>query len=291
MLQNDAWFIHAVSDNVTQLAQQKMQKTRGSYRVREGVVGKTYPFNRIGTVSMASAVRDSDTTYVNPPQSKRRAILTDWAVAALIDEFDEIKMLADPESEVAQIMAYARNRKLDEICLGAALAAVTNVNESAETTSTTAIPAGQQIAAGGTGLTVDKVLAAAEVMNTQDVDTDDRYFFYSPHAMTNLLKNTQVTSSDFNTIQALARGGYPFDQTWMGFYWRQTTMLAKAGNIRSCIAWQKMALGVAVGLITDVKINEAPHKWNNTQVVLKLSAGAARVDDAGVVQVDIDETQ
>jgi len=288
---NEAWFVHALNDTLTQLAQQKIQKTAGSYRVKDGVVGKTYPFNRIGAVSMSAVSRDTDTTYINPPSSKRRALLGDTAAAVLIDEFDEVRTLVNLDSEHSMNLTNARNRQLDDIVLLASLAAVTTVDEAGETTSSTAFPAGQQIANGGTGLTLAKILSAAEIMNGQDVDPDDRYFFYSAHAMTNLLNNTVVTSSDFNTIQALARGGFPMDQSWMGFRWRMSTRLAKVGNVRSCVAWQRNAMGVAVGLVKDVEVSQAPHKWNNTQVIIKLTAGACRIDDAGVVQIDIDETQ
>lgn len=290
---NEAWFIHQLNDTLVQLAQQKIQKTAGSYRVKMGVVGKTYPFNRIGPVSMSPLARDADTTYINPPSSKRRAVLADQGAAVLIDELDQLKTIVNLDSEHSMNLVNARNRALDDIVLAASLAAALNVDEAAETTSSSALPGGQQIANGGTGLTLAKVLSAAEIMNGQDVDLDDRYFFYSAHAMTNLLNNTAVTSSDFNTIQALARGGFPMDQSWMGFRWRMSTRLPKAGNIRSCIAWQKNAIGGALAAVTeqDVRVMDAPHKWGNQQCIIKLSAGGVRIDDAGVVQIDIDETQ
>lgn len=289
-LQDEAWFIHAVSDNVTQLAQQKRKKTEGSTRVKDGVVGKTWPFNRIGSVEMSPVARDTDTTYVNPPQSKRRAQLNDFGLAALIDDFDVIKTLTSPQSEIAQILAYGRSRKIDDFALASALASAITVDEAGETTGTQAMLAANIIANGGAGLTLAKITQTAEIMNGTDVDADDRYFFYSAHAMTNLLLNTQATSSDYSTLQALMHGSFPFDAQWMGFFWRMTTRLPKTGNIRSCIAWQKNAIGVAFGLVQEVETGRDPGKWNNPFVMLKLSGGGCRVDDLGVVQVDIDET-
>lgn len=288
---NEEWFIHAVSDNVTQLAQQKRQKTGGSYRVKEGVVGKTYPFQRIGQMELQPVTtRDADTQYANPPQSKRRAVLSDFSLAVLIDTFDELKMLANPQSEFAQILVYAREKRMDSIVLGAAIAAALNVDESAESTSSTALPTTQIIVNGGTGLTLAKIRQTQRKMDESNVDENDRYFFYSPAGAEQLLRDPQVTSSDFNTIQVLARGGFRDDDEWMGFKWRKSTRLAVASNIRSCIAWQKMAVGVAVAQVGGVEVDKAVHKNNNMQVLLKLSAGGCRVDDLGVVQVDIDET-
>lgn len=294
---NEAWFIHAVSENVTQLAQQKRSKTGGSTRVKDGVVGKTWPFNRIGVVEMQPVARDSGTVYANPPQSKRRAQLSDFALAVLIDQFDDVRTLTSPESEFAQILAYGRNRKIDDFALTAALAAAVTVDEAGETTGTQVLPVsggpagiGQVIVNGSTGLTLAKIILAAELMNAQDVDEEDRYFYYSAQGMSDLLANTVATSADYSTIQALMRGGFPADQTWMGFHWRMTTRLAKTGNIRSCIAWQKNAIGVAFGLVQDVETGRDPSHWNNPFCMIKLSGGGCRVDDVGVVQIDIDES-
>lgn len=305
-LQLEQWFIHAVSDNVTQLAQQRESYGMAAVTVREGVTGKTYPFQRIDQIALVDVtVRDGDTTYLNPTQTKRRANLSDSAGAILTDDFDKIKTLTDPQSEFARALANARNRKIDDLLLGvrgltAAAAADTQVggilglaptvDEGAETVSTTALPTAQQIVNGGTGLTMAKVRQAVRIMNLADLDQSDRYFFYSPIAMDKLLSDTTVTSSDFNTIRALQSGGFPMDATWMGFKWRMSNRLPKVANIRQLIAVQKQCVGFAVGLTQGVEINEAPHKWNNMQAIIKFSGGAVRIDDAGVVQVDIDES-
>jgi len=304
--QMPAWFIHAVSETVQQLAQQKQSKVMGAVRMKTGVVGKTWPFNRVGAVELSEVTtRDGDTQYINPPGSKRRAILRDFTGYVLIDEFDEAKTMTSPQSEFSQLLAYALNRKYDDLMLGipglasagasgttvgGILGLATTVDEAAESTSSTALPTAQQIVNGSANMTMAKILDAKKLMDEADVDEDERYFFYSPSSMRKLLADTTVTSSDYSTIQALARGGFPADATWVGFKWRQSTRLPKSGNIRSNIAVQKMAVGLAVGLVKDVIVSDAPHKNNNTQVGVKLSAGGVRVDDKGVVQIDVDES-
>jgi hypothetical protein len=292
MFWNEQWFIHAVSDNVTQLAQQKRQKTAGSYRVKEGVVGKTYPFQRIGQMELQPVTtRDADTQYANPPQSKRRAILSDFSLAVLIDSFDELKMLANPQSEAAQILTYAREKRMDSIVLGAALASVVNVDEAAESVNTTQLPASQIIVDGALGMTLTKVRQTMKIFDEANVDEDGRYIFYSPGAAEQLLRDSQVTSSDFNTVQLLARGGFRDDDEWMGFKWRKSTRLPLAGTIRSCIAWQRMGMGMAIAQIGGVEVDKAVHKNNNMQALIKLSAGGCRIDDACVIRIDVDESK
>ena len=191
-----AWFIHAVSDNVLHLGQQKQTMGMAAVTVREGVVGKTFPFQRMAKVAMTETlVRDGDTQYLNPTLSKRRANLRDFTAAMLIDEFDEIKTLTDPKSEFAQSLAWARNRTLDELLLsvpglgtagaagvavGGILGLATTVDEAAESSALAALPGAQQIVDGGTNLTMAKILSAKTIMDQNDIDPDSRYFFYSP---------------------------------------------------------------------------------------------------------------
>ena len=302
-LENEAWFIHAVSDNVTQLAQQKQSMVRGALRTHEGVTGKTYPFQRLGAVSMAASTRDDAITFLNPSQTKRRAVLSDRRAAVLIDDFDKVKELANPQSEFAQMLVKARERELDVLTLsvdpasvGGIIGLATTVDEAAETSGTIALSAESTtygttvIADGSTGLTMAKILDTKEAFDTNNVDMDDRYFFYSPRAMRKLLTDTQVTSSDYSTINALSSGGFPQDGVWCGFKWRMSTALPLAGDIRSCIAVQKMCVGLAIGLVTEIDVHRNPNYWNNVQAIVKLSAGACRIDPAGVMQVDIDES-
>lgn len=312
MFYNEQWFIHGVNDTVIQLAQQKKSMIRGAVRTRESVVGKTDPWQRIGAVDMMNPTRDSDTEYANPPQSKRRAVLVDRALAILMDDLDAVRLLTDPLSEGSQIMAYARERELDNIMiakssgvggastpadLGGILGAATNVDEAGETSSTSTLPTtggplgvGQVIVAGGQGATLAKVLDTQQIMDENQVDDEDRYFFYSPRFMRKLMTDPQVSSADYNTIKAIAEGGFPQDHKWMNFFWRKSIKLPKNGNIRSCVAFQKNAVGLSIGLIKSVEVGPAPHKWNNMQAIIKLTCGGVRTDDLAVVQVDIDES-
>jgi hypothetical protein len=303
MFFNEAWFIHAVNDTVIQLAQQKKSMIRGAIRTREGVVGKTDPWQRIGSLDMVPIARDSDTSYLNPPQSKRRAVLVDRAAAALIDELDQVRMLTNPQSEVSQILTFARERELDKLTLaksrtdvGGILGLATTVDEAGETTGTAALPTTGgplgvgQVVTDALSMTLGKILDSKQILDENQVDPDDRYFFYSPRAMRKMLTDPNITSSDYNTIKALSTGGFPMDQQWMGYYWRMSVLLPKSGNVRTCIAFQKMSVGLSIGLIKEIEVDKATHKWNNTQVVIKLSAGAVRADDLAVVAIEFDES-
>lgn len=289
----DTAFIHAVSANVLVLAQQKRAKVSDASCVdrQEGVVGVTKDFERIGAIALQNlASRHQDTPILNPEHTRRRAFFTDAGGGVYVDKVDEVKMLIDAQSVYAQALGRAQAIKFDDLVIAAFNASATDMSSADTVTGTTALPATQVTANGGTNLTMAKINTMVARFNADDVDEEDRYFAYSPAGMQKLLGDSTVTSSDFSTIQALTRGTFPPDATWMGFKWRMSTRLPKAGNIRSCFGWQKQAMGLAVGLITDVMIDKVPQKMNSTLVQLVLSAGAVRKDDKGVYQIDIDET-
>lgn len=307
-----AWMIHGISAAVTHLAQQKESKAMSAVRVQEGVVGKTYPFNRLASFEMVDVTtRDGDTQYLNPDMSKRRANLLDAAAAVLIDEFDTLKTMTSPQSEFSIGLARARNRKLDRYLLtipgrdaagtagtqvGGILGLATVVDEGAESTSTSALPAPQQILHGSLNMTQSKIRQAGEIMDSADVDPDDRYAFYSPKMFRSIMSDTTFQSSDYTSLELLRQGRFPQDAMFYGFKWRMSTLLpvaappAATADVRSAIFLSKQSVGLAVGLIKGVEVTIATGKWNNPQCVIKLSAGAVRIEDAGVVQVDCLET-
>ena len=289
----DTAFIHAVSANVTVLAQQREAKVSSAAVLRreEGVVGVTKDFETIAAITLQNLTsRHQDTPILNPAHGRRRAFFTDAGGGVYVDKVDEVKMLIDANSVYAQSLARAQNRKFDDLVIAAFNAAATDMSSADTVTGTTALPSAQITANGGTNLTMTKINTMVAKFNADDVDEEDRYFVYSPAGMQKLLGDSTVTSSDFSTIQALTRGTFPQDATWMGLKWRRSTRLPISGNIRSCFGWQKNAMGLAVGLVSDIMIDKVPTKLNSTLVQLVMSAGAVRIDDKGVYQIDIDES-
>lgn len=298
-LENESWFVHAVSNTVSQLSQQRKSMVDGAVRLKTGVKGKTEPFNRIGSQDMQQiTTSDAATTYANPPQSKRRASLYDFGLAVLIDEFDELKTLTDPKSELSQILGFALERKKDDLVLaqsttnvGGALGTAETVDEGAGTSSATSFDTtNYQIANGGSGLTMAKIRQSKRIMGDNSVLTEDQYMFHSPKGMEQLLSDPTATSADYSTINALSSGGFPMDATWYGAKWRESVKLYKTGNIRSCLRIQKMGMGLALGLVKQVELGKDPSHWNNTFAMVKLSGGSVRIDDTCVIMIDIDES-
>lgn len=314
----EAHFIHQIDDAITQRAQQMRRITTGVVREKTGVKGKTWPIQRIASIELPEVlVRNGTTQFLDPFKDKRRIKLRDFMGWVQIDDFDQMRELANAESEHVQQLENARARRLDKLLLniagrapdgtvgtavGGLLGVIETVDEANESVSTAALPAGQQILHATQGLTLDKVARAKLLIDNTGYDQEDLYAFASPTAIKQLLSNAQVTSADYATMQALTRldrGGFTMDEMFYGFRWRRTIQLpsaaSDAGNghiIRSCAFFAKSSTVYAHGALDvgeGVQAVRNPERNNNLQAGVKMAGAAGRADDVLVVQVDVDE--
>ena len=229
--------------------------------------------------------RHSDTPQIDTPHARRRVSMDDYEFADLIDDQDKVRMLIDPTSAYAQAAAAAMGRKMDDVIIAAA----TGTANTGETGSTsTSMLAGNQIANGSTDLTVAKLRTAKKILDLASVDPSiQRYIAVGPEQIDSLLGDTNVTSSDFNTVKALVQGEI---DTFMGFKFITTNRLSKSGNIRTCFAWAEDGVALAVGKDVMARIDERSDKGYATQVYYCMSIGATRMEEEKVVQIDCDES-
>jgi len=292
-------FVNQYEANFYVLAQQMCARFEPYVDVITGVVGQTKSAERVGkTEAYDITSRHSDTKYVETPHSRRWIDLTDKGWADLVDELDEIKMLANPLSVYPKMGMSALNRAKDDIIYAAA-------RGSARTnTGTTALPAGQKIAEGGTGLTLAKLLSAKEILDAAEIEDDAAYdaigqtqtnrndinavaaprrvLVCSAKQLTNLYGTTEIKSVDYNSVKALAQGAV---DTFLGFKFVRSERLAKSGTTRFAVAWSKKVIRLGVGKDVVTSIDKLPSKNMSVQVYARMSLGAVRVEDEGVVEV------
>lgn len=194
--------------NVSHLAQQKGSRLRGAVRV-ETVVGKNAFFEQLGSVAARKRTsRHSDTPQMDTPHARRRVSLVDYDYADLIDNEDRVRTLVDPTGPYAQAAAFSLGRAMDdEIITAADGAANTGVDGSTSTAYDSSMTVDVQVGispAADTGLNVGKLRAAKENLDAGDVDPEmPRFCIINAKQLSNLLAETEVTSSDFNTVKAL----------------------------------------------------------------------------------------
>ena len=283
-------FVEQYSSNVTMLAQQMGSKLRGAVDV-ETVRGKNAFFDQIGaTAAVARTTRHAATPQVDTPHSRRRVSLADYEWADLIDDLDKVRMLIDPTSQYAKAAAAAMGRSMDDVIIAAFDAdAATGVAGG----STTALPAGQKIGATAnqtTGLTVDKLLNAKYILDNNDVDPSlKRFIVCGPKQIQDLLDTTEVKSSDFNTVKALAQGQL---NSFLGFEFIMSTRLsfdATNTDDRKIFAFTEDAVKLAIGSDVKARIDERNDKSYATQVYYSMAIGATRMEEDKVVEIRCNE--
>ncbi len=279
--------VHAYTREVQRLTQQSVTKLRGSIRVKSGVVGKTYNFERLGPSDLVPITRHSATPLLNPEHSRRRTAQSDRGGAIILDKQDQVKMLIMPENDYAQNHAASINRFYDDLIIAAAVGNSTAVAAD-DSTSNVALPAAQIIVNGGTGLTFAKVNQALRILNQRDVPYMNRTAVISPVGLEDLLATTQATSRDFADLKAIQEG--KLQGTWMSFNWIVSTRLPITGNIRSALFYHQNAVGLAINIDMYTSVSTRHDLNDATQVYAAVTAGAVRIEEELLVQVDFDES-
>lgn len=278
-------FVNQFSSNVQMLSQQMGSLLRTAVD-SESVNGEKAFFDQVGAASaVLRTSRHADTPLVETPHSRRMVTMSDYEYADLIDDQDKVRLLVDPTSTYSRAAAAAMGRAMDDVIITAALG-TSNTGKDGSTSTT--LPSGQKIAHGSAGLTIAKLVSAKELLDAASVDPSiPRYIVVSPKQISDLLNNTTVTSSDFNTVKALAQGEI---NSFVGFQFIVSNRLNTDTNSdRQVIAFASDGIKLAVGKEPAARIDERADKSYSTQVYYCQSIGATRMEEEKVVEIACNE--
>ena len=277
-------FVKQYSANVQLLVQQMGSRMRNAVTLETGKVGEEVFMDRISaTAPQKVTSRHADSPLISTPHDRRRVTPIDYDWGDMIDNPDKLRMLIDPASAYSANAAMAMGRAMDDVVISAALGtAFTGETGSTSQANT------NQIVHGSAGLTIAKLRTAKETLDLGSVDPSiPRHIIVSPKQITDLLGTTEVTSSDFNTVKALANGEI---NSFLGFNFIVSNRLAKSSTTRSCIAYAQDGIALAVGKDVNARIDERSDKSYATQVYYCMSIGATRMEEAKVVEVQCTES-
>ena len=263
--------------------------------VREEIQNtERYSYDSIGpTEAQQVSTRNGDTPLVTTTFNRRVINLTTWDWGDLIDKTDQLKFLTDPTSAYALNASYALGRAKDKAII---LSALGDAYTGSKGETTVAFPDTQKIvvdfeetAGVETGLTIAKLRQARQMLDDADVDdAEDQYCIVTAKQVSDLLKTTEVTSEDYNTVKALVDGKI---NTFMGFTFKRVSsaLLPKTENIREIFCYTKsgLLLATAGDITTDISVRA--DKRMATQVYASLSCGASRMDEKKVVSISCAE--
>ncbi len=197
--------------------------------------------------------------------------LTNWRAAEYTDIFDNAEVNFSEVNELAGVIAKSLGRRSDQLIL-----------DAMATTTTTAV------GTTGTALTLNTILAAKRAMDAAGVPSEDRCFVIESKGMEDLLKTTEVTNSDYNSVKALVAGDV---NTFVGFKFIQIADRAEGGietvNVGADFqgyAYHKRSVGYGRNIDITTKAEWVSHKQSWLSVG-NLKAGATLIDVEGVVPV------
>ena len=263
-------------DSMVKHAYQGMGLLKGGVTVRNNVVGDTYKFRRMGK-GLANQKSTSDlVTPMDVSHEFKTATLANWNAPEYTDIFDAAEVNFDEKQELANTIAGALGRRCDQLVIDAM---------DGSTPLTTAV------AAGGTNLTMAKVIDAQVELRDQGVPNSELYAAIEAGGLGGLLSDDKATNSDFQNIKALVSGEI---NTLVGFQFiiletRTEGGLTEAGNIVDSWFFQRPAIGLAIGIDMKTEINWMAERtaWVTNGM---LKAGAVVRDEGGLVKVQYDKT-
>ena len=297
-------FVDQFKANILLLSQQKQSVLRSACRM-EFVVGDTMFVERMGPKdAQLRGARHGETPLSDASHTRRKLTMADYVVPAdLIDSDDRLKMLIDPQSVYVQNQVFSLNRVIDDVIITALGGPAygghtgdTTINNYDEGECRLVGSSGALVAAGSnhtdladTALTIAKLLTCKQLLDDAEIDpARQRYFLTNPYNINQLLNTTEVKSSDYNTVKALAQGQI---DTFMGFKFIQSTRLPADGTdtgATNCYAFAQDAIVLAIAQEPKVSVDRRADRLNSVQVFSELSIGATRVEGPAVVEINLD---
>jgi hypothetical protein len=262
----DQAFVKQFEREVHEAFQRQGSKLRGTLRVKNGVVGSSTVFQKVGTAQAMTKGRHAMVPIAPVDYGSVEVQLQDFYVGEWIDKLDELKTNIDERQVLAHAGAFALGRKTDEIIIQSLGAAVQNAGD------------------GTTGLTKAKVLDAFEQLGTNDVPDDgQRFAVIGWRQWSDLLDLQEFASAEFVGPDQLPWQGMQAKR-WLGTTWLPHSGLPLAAGVRTCFWYHKSAVGHAIGqeVTSDITWHgdRAAHFVANT-----MSQGAGLIDPTGVVKL------
>jgi hypothetical protein len=291
-------FVQDYKTTVMYLAQQMGSRTRDlvSTDTYKGMAGKAV--EQFGqTMAQKRTQRHGDTPLMDVNQDARWVYPTDYEWAELIDDQDKLRMAIDPTSPIAQAGAFAMGRSIDDEILGALYSPAHN-GQTGSTTVNFNVSGTQYVGPnfGGTAtnLNVEKLREGKRIFQSNNIDLDQEqlWMLVTSKEADALLGLTQVVSTDFNDRPVLVDGKVT---RFLGINFRHIEFTSSGfsnasqmlnGSNRLCPLFVPRAYHLGVWEDTTARMSQRADKGYATQVYLRHTIGATRIDELRSVQIE-----
>ena len=290
-------FVEQYTTNVAHLLQIQGGKmrpyvTEGSYKGEGGAA-----VDQFGAVEMNEIVsRFQPMGRVDAAVDRRWVYPVDYSLPQMVDSFDKLRLMIDPQGPLAQAAIKGVGRKMDEVIFDAFFADAKTGKQggSTETFDTTNDRVDAAIgAAADTGLNVDKIIEGLRLLENNDVDLEMEkpILAITPTQHANLKRQTQVINTDYFT-----KGGAPVLSgdgrvtEFAGVKIVVSRLVPSNASYRLCPLW--VPSGMHLGVWEDVKARvdqRADIEGVPYQLYTHMTIGATRLEGGRVIQIECTE--
>ena len=290
-------YVRQYSTNVALLLQQKGSKLRNAVMGGSHVGSQASPVDQIGAVTASRVTtRFADMPRTDAPTDRRWCFPVDYDLAQLIDNFDKLRLVIDPQSSYVQNAVNALGREMDDEIIAAMFGtAYTGVNGSTSTSFLAGNVVGVNTGGTDSGLNVNKLRAGKKLLMSHEVDFDNDPVFCAISAKEHdeLLNEIQVISSDFNGAdRPVLQEGKVSRFLGINFIHCERLVVEAAGtddqsgSSTQIPMWAKSGLYMGLWDDINVKISQRDDlqsiPW---QVYTKATFGATRLEEKKVVKI------
>lgn len=289
------FYVEQFSTNIALLLQQKGSVLRGAVTTGSYVGNQASPVDQVGAVVAQKVTsRFAPMGRVDAVLDRRWVFPTDYDLPQLIDSFDKLRLIVDPESAYVQNAVYAMGRAMDDEILSAVFGTnKTGVDGSTSTilptsTSTNVV----SVDTGGTASNLNvaklrkakKFLMAAQV----DLDNDPIYCAITSAEHDSLLNEIQVISNDYNTTPVLVNGRV---QSFLGFNFIHCERLTTgtddtSGTSTQIPVWAKSGLHLGIWNDTQASVDQRTDLQGKPwQAYVQGTFGATRLEEKKIIKI------
>lgn len=288
-----AFFAQQYATNIALLLQQKGSKLSQTVTSNSYVGKAAQVVDQIGAINANKvASRFAPMGRVDAPLDSRWVYPVDYDLPQLIDSFDKLRLITDPQSSYVMNAMLAMGRAKDDEIISAFFGAAKTGIEGGTSTSflSAQVVSVSQGASSATGLTVAKLRAAKQLLmaNEVDLESDPLYCIVKAKQHDNLLAETQIISKDFNDRPVLVDGKI---SSFLGINFIHCERLTSGTDDASGTSDQipiYAKSGMHLGMWNDINASTSiRHDLQSEpfQAYVKGTFGATRLEEKKIVKV------
>lgn len=286
--------VQQYTTNVQLLVQQKGSRLRDTVMTAQHFGKQAVAVDQFAAVTATKRTGRYQPLMPYDTQNDRRWVFpSDYDWNDLVDNFDKLRLLIDPQSYYVQSAVNAMARAIDDEII-TAFFGTAKTGESGSTS--TVFLTGNQIdvgfgASAACGLNVAKLVEAQRLLMSYDIDLEANPLFcvISAKQHANLLNEIQVVNGDYNNTKVLVDGKL---KSFLGINFVHSERLPVNGSsYRRVPVYSKdaMHLGMWNDITTDVSqrkdLSSLPY-----QVYAYGTFGATRVEEKKIIEIPCSES-